>query len=431
VTGRWPWLGLVLLAGLAACGEVETPPPRNVLIIAVDTLRADRLGGYGYERNTSPRLDSLMRQSVIFDDAWSASSWTLPSFASLFTSLHTSTHGCWDFKSKLDDSHTTLAEILADRGFATAAVVSHVFMRPSYGLSQGFADYDHGLAREMKISHRSVSSPAVSDRAIRWLRDRKERGDDRPFLLWAHYFDPHHHYMEHEGVSLEFGTDTESNLYDGEIAFTDGHIDRLLTELDRQGLTDETVIVLVADHGEEFGEHGATRHGNNLHVETTRIPFTVRVPGVEPGYIAGDVSGVDLLPTLLDLLEVPLPAGVPLAGRSLEPIIRGETMSDQGAVSELRLYEDKQYDAIVLGRWRLIVGRSGDEPEYQLYDRRADPGERQDLSVDRPDVVKKLTELLDVQLEAARAVAGFFDEPEDLDLSEEDLERLRELGYVR
>jgi arylsulfatase A-like enzyme len=416
----------------ASCAEAPGPESRNVLLIAVDTLRADRLGYYGYERATSPEIDALLRQSAVFEDAQATSSWTLPAFASMMTGLRASTHQCWNFKSTLDDSFTTLAELLSERGFATAAVVSHVFMRERYGLGQGFEHYDTSLVREnADVSHASISSPQVTDRAAGWLREWAA-GDDRPFFLWVHYFDPHHQYLRHKGFTRKFGLKAEEDLYDGEIAFTDHHIGRLLDVLVELGVDAETTVVFVADHGEEFEEHGQLRHGRSLHAEVIHVPFAFRGPGILPGRLGGTVSPLDLAPTVMELMGQSYPDELPLAGRSLAPLLRADgTMEDLGAVSELRLYADKSSDAIVFRRWKLIVDVSGDQPVHQLYDREEDPGELNDLVAARPDVVEQLSKLLEAQLGDARALSALFEAGEELELSPEDIDRLRELGYVR
>jgi hypothetical protein len=186
----------------------------NLLLLAVDTLRADHLGAYGYQRPTSPHIDRFFAEAIVFDDAHSTSSWTLPAFASLMTSTHSSTHGCWQFRSQLDPSFTTLAEVLRNSGYHTAAVTSHTFLRKSYGLGQGFEDYDESLIVRLRQSHRAISSPMVTERALVFLDRQANMEERRPWFLWVHYFDPHHVYNEHPGVTEEFGGEPV-DLYDG------------------------------------------------------------------------------------------------------------------------------------------------------------------------------------------------------------------------
>ena len=177
-SAAWWFSAGVALFGLAGCAA-ERP---NLLLIAVDTLRADHLGAYGYERPTSPSIDAFFDSSVVFDDVTSSAPWTLPSFATMMTSLHPSAHRAWNFQSKLDDSYTTLAEILRDAGFDTGAIVSHVFLGERFGLHQGFEDYDQSLVFRLGASHRAISSPAITEKAEAWLRDKASGGERDPWL---------------------------------------------------------------------------------------------------------------------------------------------------------------------------------------------------------------------------------------------------------
>ena len=431
------WLvASVLLA--AACGKSVPEPERpNLLLIAIDTLRVDHLGSYGYEVETSPRIDALLEESVVFEDAHATSSWTLSSFASLMTGLYPSTHKCVGFRSRLDRSYTTLAEILRDHGYATAGIVSHVFMSEKYGLQQGFAHYDQALVLSSAgRSHKQISSPSLSTRALDWLRVRSATTGDQPWFLFVHYFDPHAVYNPHEGFEGRFGS-TDVARYDGEIAFTDHHVGRLLDGLDELGFSENTVVALVSDHGEEFLDHGMLRHGKTLYREVMQIPFSIRAPGVTPRRVRDTVRIVDVSPTVLDLLRVPRPT-TPIAGRSLAPLLRGESIEPRGALAELRLREAYAADAYVLGRWKLIADRDGDGPSgsggagtFLLFDREADPTEQHDVASSHPEVVGELTRHLERALQEARDLAAAYGESERLTLSGEELEQLRALGYAR
>lgn len=428
---------LLVLPLVAACSGGGGPdaPRKNLLLIAVDTLRADRLGSYGYQRGTSPALDALFDQSVVFEEAHSASSWTLPSFASIMTSLYSTSHGCWQFDSKLDDSFTTMAELLADAGFHTAAVVSHVFLGRRHGLHQGFERYDESLVYSAEKSHEAVSSPPVTERALAFLDRKATQDDGQPWFLWVHLFDPHSVYQEHEGVTERFGS-AETDLYDGEIAFTDQHIGRLLARVDERGLAENTVVVFLVDHGEEFEDHGRILHGRTLYQEVTRIPLAIRAPGFAARRVDHPVGGVDVLPTVLELLSVPEP-DLPMAGRSLVPLMRGEVLDDQALLLESRLdlRGDVDLSGLVLGRWKLIVEtpksrEQGDQRKVMLFDRRSDPAEAEDLAEVRPDVVGKMAARLKAAVAAARTAGKMFTVGEAQPLSAEDIEELRALGYV-
>jgi arylsulfatase A-like enzyme len=413
----------------------------NLLLIAVDTLRADHLGAYGYERPTSPRIDRFFGGAIVFDDAHATSSWTLPSFASLMTSTHSATHKCWQFESQLDPSFTTLAEVLRDAGYHTAAMTSHIFFRTSYGLGQGFDDYDESLNLGFHQSHRAISSPPVTERALAFLDRQANMEERRTWFLWVHYFDPHIGYNEHPGVTEEFGRETVDR-YDGEIAFTDAHIGRLLDRLSDTALIDDTVVVILADHGEEFGEHGGKYHGLTLFREVERVPLAIRVPGLLPRRVTDTVSLVDFMPTVLDLLQIEAPE-TPMAGRSLLGLMRGVTMASSGAVLESRLYLRKgaNLQAYVTSRWKLIVempkratrmphGESPPGTKVMLFDRVQDPGETRDVAAQHGDVVAELMRHLDDSLTSAQNDASFFVAAPAQDLSEESIDALRALGYV-
>ena len=429
----------LLLACLAACGrgtpELEQP---NLLLIAVDTLRADRLGAYGYERPTSPEIDQLLKSSVVFEDAHSASSWTLPAFASLFTSLYPSTHGCWQFDNFLSPTFTTLPERLQAAGYLTAGIVSHIFLGRKYGLGQGFSEYDDSLVQpDFKNSHMQISSPTITDRALKFLNREAGRAERRPWFLFLHYFDPHIFYQVHEGISESFGVERNRDRYDGEIRFTDQHIGRLLDRMEELRFFQQTIVVFVADHGEEFREHGGVMHGRTLYTEIERIPLAIRVPGERPGRIRAPVRGVDLLPTLLDLLELPR-GDQPMVGHSLVELVKGASPPDAGILMESRLDQlpNATLEAYILGKWKLIVKTPRREDQgrpvsVSLFDRKLDPAEQNNVAEEHPEIVSRMAERLRTAVSNAERAATLFQEGGRLNLSEEELERLRELGYLK
>ena len=418
--------GLALASTIfaASCGTAaEAPRPHNVLLVTIDTLRADHLGAYGYERPTSPELDAFARTAVVFDGAHSSSSWTLPGVASLMTGYYTSTHRCWNGRSSLAPSFATLAEALGEAGYRTGAVVSHVFLDPRYGLDQGFEDYDDELVHATKEdSHTAISSPAITDKALGWLA---ERGDE-PWFLWVHYFDPHEVYQAHAGFSERFGVERPVDLYDGEIAFTDHHVGRLLDGLDELGLARSTIVALTSDHGEEFGDHGGTGHRATLHAEVQRVPLMIRAPDHAPRRDTSIVSLVDVAPTLLELTgSAPLPN---TAGRSLAPLLRGASVAPTPVIGELGM-NVVMHESVIAQDWKLIVDAV--EERVLLFDLAADPTEQHDLSAAHPQRVEALRHELRLATEAATVLgrahpAGDYVQP----LTPRDLEALRNLGYV-
>ena len=453
----------VLAAALGACGPGAAPPPPtdapNLLLVTVDTLRADELGCYGAEPSSTPRIDAFAKSAVVFHDAQAPSSWTLPSFTSLMTSLAPTTHGNVLHDSRLDASYETLAERLLAAGWDTAAVLSHVFLGRPYGLDQGFVHYDDERVLELNESHRAISSPSVTDEALAFLRNHASSPDRRPWFLWLHYFDPHEEYRAHEGYTVQASESSEASeasetsetsetsgasgaggasdgasehadarrLYRGEIAFTDHHVGRVLDELDALGLVDETVVVFTADHGEEFGEHGGTSHAHTLHVELLRLPLLVRAPGTAPGRVRATVRTLDVAPTILELLD--LPPSPHHTGESLVPALRGVELEPRRAVAELEKVARKRMVSLVDGRWKLIV-RRGDEERVELYDRAADPGEQRDVAAEHPDEVRRLRAALSAELDAAADSARLYTRARNETLGVVEESELEKLGYL-
>ena len=417
---------LPVLACLAAC-SAEAPRRPNILVVSIDTLRADHLGCYGYERPTSPAIDAIAAQAVVFEDAHSSASWTLPSFASLFTSLYSTTHGCWKVDSRLESEHDTLAEHLRDAGWDTCLVVPHMFLSGQYGLQQGFTHIDDSLVRTAIESNKVVSSPAMTEKAIAWLERKRGSPDDSPFFLWVHYFDPHDLYLPHEGISEQFGTTEEIDLYDGEIRFTDMHVGRLLARA-KELFGDEVVVAIVADHGEEFGEHGHKRHGYSLYQEAVHIPFILRAPGFGPARVPDLVSNIDFMPTILELAGV-APRGR-MEGRSLVPLLRGESLPARGALSEVRWHDDQDMRCWREEDWKLHEDRSHGKERDELYDLSIDPRERTNLLERRDEVLQRLRTGLGHALGVALQLAKLYPQPRRYQPSPGDAARLGALGYA-
>jgi arylsulfatase A-like enzyme len=420
---------------LAACGGPSSGAAGdapNVLLITIDTLRADRLGFYGYGKPTSPELDAFAAGAVVFEHAEASAPWTLPALASVMTGEVTSTHNCWNYGSVLDDSFRTLPELLLAAGYDTACVVSHLFTTSRHGLQQGFVHTDDSFAYPETDPADSVTSQVISDRGIRFL-DQKAAAPERvPWFLWLHYFDPHREYMRHAGITEDFVTPGASargtllgDVYDGEVRYTDQHVGRVLSRLRELGLEQGTVVVLLADHGEEFDEHGALGHGHSVHVEVVRVPLAIRAPGLAPRRVPELARQIDVLPTVLELLDLPVPPG--LAGRSLAPALRGAALGEAGALSELDL-SGLRFDSWRTQRWKLI--RPGPDGPPRLYDLAADPRETCDVAAQHPDVTAALTAELERAKDAGRARARLFGAARELTLTPAIQDDLAGLGYA-
>ncbi len=381
-------LAAILAVVLTACGErafvppwAGEPPP-NVLLLSVDTLRADHLGFHGYPRATSPNLDAFARTAVVFDDAQASASWTLPGLATVFTSTYSSTHNCWSFASRLDDSFTTLTEILTRAGYDSACVVSHLYCTVRHGLQQGFVHFDDTFAYPEADPVDAVTSQRIAERGIGFLERKAAAPDGHPWFLWLHFFDPHDEYVEHPGISERFvtpgdrtATQVARDRYDGEIAYTDLHVGRVLQALEQTGQSDDTIVVFLSDHGEEFGDHGGYRHGHTLFAELVRVPLAIRVPSIAPRHVPELVRTVDVLPTVLELVGLRAPAGI--EGQSLAPAMRGADLRALPALAEIRT-DAATLDCVVDGRFKLVrdLSRAG---APILFDLEADPGEMYDI----------------------------------------------------
>lgn len=426
--------GAVLAAGIAwaAARERAFEPryaghPPNILFVSVDTLRADHMGLYGYGRNTTPAIDAWAKDAVVFDNAQAAASWTLPGLASVMTSFYSSTHRCWTFNSRLDPSFTTLPEILANAGYDTMAVTSHVFLAPRYGLQQGFVHFDDEFASPTEDPTTVITSEMVSDKGIRFLEDKAETEDKTPWMLWLHYFDPHGQYNPHPGISEEFGTHEELDLYDGEVRFTDLHVGRVLARLQELGLAENTLVIFFSDHGEEFLDHGGLRHGHALWRELLRIPLIIRAPGIAPRRVPDLVRTVDVLPTVLDFVP-PLFPPPDIEGVSLTSFLQGRPRAPMPAMAEIKLQEVSSLDCVFEGRWKLIVNAAA--KTAQLFDTESDPLERDDVAKAHPEVVAELKGRLLTMIKRAQDTGKRFNQAEALGLTETQLHDLESLGYL-
>ncbi len=393
--------------------------PRNVVVVVIDTLRADRLGCYGYSRPTSPALDALAARGLCFERAYATAPWTLPSTASLLTGLQPEVHRASHFFASISPEARLLAESLAGEGYENAAFVGNYFVQPLFGFERGFDRYDQGCM----VDRGGINSPQISDAAIAWLEQPRER----PFFLYLHYFDPHYNYWEHEGFKFG-GEDTErvfsgadiyalreqaprfdaadrarlDALYDSEVAFTDHHVGRVFRKLEELGVDDETYVVVTADHGESLGEHGWIGHTVQLYEESIRIPLIVAGPGLEPAR-HGD------LPVQLDDVIVPLLrlAGGEEAGpwSSAAARVAAGLRPDEAlcSVETSGLDESEPVAAqksVTRAPWKLFIDTAADGTEsYRLFKLDEPAGRRKKRLEDHPAQVRLLLDARATDLE--------------------------------
>jgi len=381
------------------------------VLVIIDTLRADHLGIYGYDRRTSPALDAWAAQGTVFERAYSHSPWTLPSVASIFTGLEPLDHGVTQWQDRLSPELLTLAEVLQQQGYSTQAAVSHFVLSDDKHFDQGFSVYDLG-AMDRGSPHDVRSSDYISDWALELLQPPLQE----PFFLALHYFDPHWAYLVHEG--FDFG-DEPQDRYDSEVAFTDHHLGRVLAQLDLMELTERSLVTVIGDHGEEFGDHGRTQHTVALYEEVIRIPFALRVPGFQPERIQHVVTETQLAPTLLALAGLPIPPSfhqppIPFDKKGFAP------QEDQLVVAETLRKADMR--AVIDGDWKLIHDRKRRRTE--LFDLGADPCELDDQRHQRKDLRQSMQGLLTEIYKQERVPVR--SEP----LSTETEQSLKALGYL-
>jgi arylsulfatase A-like enzyme len=408
---------LLLTAVSAGCNSSADPTADRLVLVTIDTLRADRVGAYGDAHARTPVMDTLAEQGVRFEVAISPAPLTLPSHASLLTALdpprhavrHNSTH-------RLPEGVPTLASALRDAGFATAAFVGSVVLAERYGLARGFDVYDDvQMERASSQTSGYAERPAnrVVDAAEKWLATAPPR-----FFLWVHFYDPHAAYTPPAGFQAAFANDP----YRGEIAFADFQLGRLLELVRARGRTASLFVAVTSDHGESLGEHGERRHAYGVYDATQRVPLILAGPGMPRGHVVrAPVRLVDVPPTLL--VAAGLPAWEGADGRPLQPLVSGdETLGRDAYVETFATHFDYG--------WSALQGLRNDRYKYiraprpELYDVTRDPGEREDLAAQLPDVARELDAKLAQRLTAPSPAAL------PVTLEAKDRELLGALGYV-
>jgi arylsulfatase A-like enzyme/Flp pilus assembly protein TadD len=445
----WPLVpGAVVLAAVlsalaSSCSGRAPDPPRaarHLLLVSIDTLRADRLGCYGNRTVATPAIDRLAREGALATDATVHVPLTRPSHASLFTGLLPHEHGLRDNVSPpLADSIPTLASILDGAGFATGAFVASVVLSAQSGLNRGFDVYDDrfDLGPDDARFLDSVQKPGdrVVEAAVEWVRkwglssfhhprtSRDEMGTV-PIFAWVHLYEPHDPYDPPEPYRTRY----KDRPYDGEVAWADALVGRLLSALEADGMLDDTLVVVTSDHGEGLDEHAEPTHGFFVYETTLKVPLIARGPGVEAGRrVTTTIRTIDLLPTVLDLLGVERPAGLRLSGRSVAGALGGGDQPEPVAATAESLtpllhYGWSDLRSIREGSWKFILA-----PRPELYDLERDPGERTNVIASHARTAAKLRGRLEADLTREREAANG---SPVTSVSPELLEQLGALGYV-
>jgi arylsulfatase A-like enzyme/Tfp pilus assembly protein PilF len=410
-------------SGQATANRSAIPP--NVLLVTIDTLRPDHLHCYGYDQIQTPNIDAIAADGVRFENAYTPIPITLPSHSVILTGTYPMLNGMHDFSgNNLNAAQATLASVLHARGYDTGAIIAAAVLDRRFGLNQGFDFYyDHfDFSRLAETNLDLMERPAnqVIDQALQWLAKPRRK----PFFLWVHLYDPHYPYKP----PAPFSETYKSNLYDGEIAFADTQLGRLLGDLKRRGLYDRTLLVLSGDHGEGLGEHGEQTHGFFIYNSTLHVPLMVKPPRgtkFESKVVADQVSLVDVMPTVLGLLGIPLPAKV--QGKNLaQHLLHG------GSLEASPLYSETYLPRIHFN-WSELRGLNRqsfhfiDGPKPELYDIAQDPHELQNLNADKQAVSSELRSQLTSVIKKYSA-----DRPmaQKSTLDPELAERLRSLGYA-
>jgi arylsulfatase A-like enzyme len=449
----------------AATAPLSNRP--NVLLISIDSLRADHVGAYGYGPPTTPVIDRLAAAGAVFTQALSTTSWTLPSHIAMLTGLYDRAHGVTVPTRTLGDAIPTLAESFSSAGYRTVGLYSGPFLHPQFGLSRGFDEYVDCTSFRMgskealtpgkshNDSHKDVTNPYVTWNFLETLN----RAGKKPQFYFVHLWDVHYDLIPPPPFDTMFDPDYDAQysghnfrhdpkfktgmpakdrkhvlaLYDGEIRYTDTTIGLLLSAFKSAGRLDNTIVVITADHGEEFLEHGRKGHKQTLYQEVLKVPLIISWPGkIAPERIDTPVSIVDIAPSLLSLIDAPpLPAssgralfgeaGVP-AGREARPILSELfNLPGKAALSAI-VYKDRKL---------LVSAKKGTEPVY--FDLREDPEELLPQPIAEAAEHRDMMEALDREISRAQRQAGATPTPgrsRDHELTEDLSERLRSLGYL-
>src|SRR5215469_15024486 len=399
------------------------PQPRpNVVVITIDTVRADHLGCYGYKRIRTPNIDALAANAVRFERAYTPVPVTLPAHTAIFTGTYPMLNGMHDFSgNKLNPKQSTLAAVLKEHGYATGAVVGSAVLESRFGLNRGFDFYydhfDFNRLQESNLDDMERPGNIVADLTLSWLALHYKS----KFFLWMHLYDPHYPYHPPAPYNEQY----KDRLYDGEIAFADAQVGRLIAFLKAKDLYRSTIIVVAGDHGESLGEHGEKTHGFFVYNATLHVPLIIRLPGMAARTVQDLVSLTDLMPTVLQALKMEVPSAV--QGKNLLPLVATKRDTEPRSTyaetflprlhfnwSELRSIETERYQFIAA-------------PKPELYDLSDDPSEVNNLYSEKRAVADVLQARLTL---IVRAYSAEGELAEKTGLDPLLMERLKALGYA-
>lgn len=421
----------VAIAAVAAWtgpGAAQSQPP-NVLLVTIDTVRADRVGAYGYGRGSTPTLDRLAREGVRFTDATTQAPLTAPAHTAILTGQYPARLGVRDNAAmSIPPGTATLAQLFKARGYRTGGFVGAFILGPEYGFGEGFDTFDATFAQFRAGSKLQAQRRGgeVVDAALRWLRGPAAAAPPNrnppPFFAWLHLYDAHAPYE----APPAFRTRFPSSAYDAEVAYVDSCIGRVIAALEQSGELDRTLVSVVADHGEGLGDHGEAEHGLFLYDSVLRIPWIMRLPARDAAgtVVKSQVRTIDVAPTMAALAGIPM---TKIDGESAVPLIRGSAAPRDPAPSYAETFYPKwhfgwsELKSVRVGDWKYI-----DAPKPELYDMRSDAGERRNLVGARGPLANGLSTELN-RIQSGFGAAATTDAPQP---DPETLARLRSLGYV-
>jgi choline-sulfatase len=428
------YVGLSVALALSGCARApqNQPPavPKHLLFVTIDTLRADRLGCYGYRDIKTPNIDRLGQEGTLVVEADAHVPQTRPSHISIFTGRYPYEHGIRDNVSPsfVSESIPTLAEVLQKSGFRTAAFVSAIVIAKQSGLNRGFETYDDNIGKSSPDDLFLNTLQRRGDRTLDafgvWLKSKPAQPSER-LAMWLHLYDPHDPYEPPEPYASTYA----GREYDGEVAWTDELIGRLLRTVGDAGILNDTLIVLTSDHGEGLGEHAEPAHGFFIYQTTMHVPLIFRGPGIPSGSkVSGVARLVDLFPTVIDLMHVPKPANITLSGQSIASAVTRRTpIADAPSFAEtlvpLLHYGWSDLRSIRDARWKYILA-----PRPELYDLERDPSERSNLVTSQPSRAQALRGALEARLRLEQQIERLA--PAEASVPPELLEKLGALGYV-
>lgn len=450
----------VVTAGLYLIARPASEPSlrRNVVLIVLDTVRADRLGSLGSTRGLTPALDAFAKEAAVFERAYSHAPWTLPSIASLFSGRDPLSHGAGGRLGtfqRMPDGVETIAERFRAARFRTGAIVNALFVTETFGMTQGFEHVDAVVPRANESARRA---DATTDAALNWIDHHR----DEPFFLFVHYFDAHLLYDPPPEFRTRFADPQDrrpgpilfgrledmldfrggkvrldepivrrlEKLYDGEVAYLDSQVGRLFDGLAQRGLSSYTVVAVTSDHGEEFFDHGGFEHGHTLYEELLHVPLMIRAPGrttsgtlLTPRRVSAVVRLMDVAPTLCELAGVPAPKEI--QGDSLLPLMTGRDDLNRPVYAFGNLWGESG-EALRKEDWKVI--REAKASRVRLFDLRHDPREQRDLSGTEAARRDRMVAELDLIRRASEAARQASTQPS---LTREQREHLQSLGYLK